>query len=216
MQQIDSTAIEQFGIPRLLLMEHAGLAVARKATALLPRRGASIVVACGTGYNGGDGLCAARHLHESGYGVHVLVTGRVLDLREEPAIYATILQRLGIPPREVTSVEAVSQATGWIDDSRLIIDALLGIGVQGMVREPTASLITLMNRSGKPILAVDIPSGLNADTGEVQGTAIHATSTVSFGLPKRGCFLGAGPEHAGELMVDPISIPRALLEVKRP
>jgi len=106
----------------------------------------------------------------------------------------------------------VEEALRPLDDCRLLIDALVGIGARGTVREPLASLISWMNRSGKPIVAIDVPSGLDADTGLVQGVAVKATVTVTFGLPKRGCLLGQGPAHSGTVMVDSITIPHALLQ----
>ena len=212
MQQIDAAAIERFAIPRLLLMEHAGLAVARAVTTLLSPSSIPILMCCGTGYNGGDGLCAARHLHEWGYTLQILLTGRIDRLREEPAIYATMLQRLGVPLTEFTETSAVPHVEQWCAQCGLIIDALLGIGVRGAVREPVASLIARMNRSGKPIVSVDIPSGLDGDTGRVQGAAVKATVTVTFGLAKQGCLVNGGPMHTGNLIIDPITIPRVLLE----
>ena len=212
MQQIDTAAIQRCGIPRLLLMEHAGLAVARAVQRLLPDTQTSVVVCCGTGYNGGDGLCAARHLHEWGYSLSILITGQIAHLREEPAIYATILQRLGLPILEFSDARALGQVDQWLAACGVVIDALLGSGVRGPVREPTASLIARMNQVGKPIVSVDIPSGLDGDTGCVQGVAVNATVTVTFGLAKRGCLMQDGPAHTGTLIVDPITIPRRLLE----
>jgi len=223
MHAIDAAAIQQYGIPRLLLMEHAGLAVAQAASALHrfgpvatrstgPRSNPAVIVCSGTGYNGGDGLCAARHLHEWGYPVHVILAGRLGQLREEPAQYAAMLQRLGVSCTEVTEARALEPLERWLASCALIIDALLGIGIRGPVREPVASLILRMNRSGKPIVSADVPSGLDADSGFPQGVAVKATVTVAFGLAKRGCVVGEGPMHTGELVVDPITIPRILLE----
>lgn len=212
MQAIDEAAIRGAGIPRLLLMEHAGLAVARSARALTPSTIHPIVICCGSGFNGGDGLSAARHLHGWGYPVRLLLIGRPEALREEPATYATIAQRLGIPLAAVTDSTDLSDAERWLTGCGLIIDALLGIGGRGPVREPAASLIARMNRSGRPILAVDVPSGLDADTGAVQGIAVKASATVTFGVPKQGCLLAEGPAHTGVLTVDPITIPSTLLE----
>lgn len=215
MQGIDATAIETLGIPRLLLMEHAGLAVARSARSLLPPSTAPILICCGTGFNGGDGLAAARHLQEWGYALDVLVAGQLDHLRAEPATFAAILQQLGLPVLEVTGPEAWPRVDQALERCGLVIDALLGIGTTGVVREPIASLIERLNRSGKPIIAVDLPSGLDGDTGLVQGVAVRATATVAFGLPKQGCFLQAGPAHVGSLTVDAITIPRTLLETFR-
>ena len=218
MQQIDAEAIGTIGIPRLLLMEHAGVAIARAVQGLLPTSAASVVVCAGTGFNGGDGLAAARHLHEQGSAVHVLLAGSVDRLQEEPAVYAAILQRLRVAIWECGRPEWPS--TGVPDAAErlmtqcdVIVDALLGIGAHGPVREPIRSLIACMNRSTKPIVSADVPSGLDADTGQVQGLAVQAAVTVTFGLPKRGCYLAEGPSHVGSLIVDSLSIPRQLLRV---
>jgi NAD(P)H-hydrate epimerase len=212
MQAIDAAAIETFAIPRVLLMDHAGVAVARAAAAQCTDTSRPILVCCGTGFNGGDGLSAARHLSAQGYPLRVLLVGRVAALRDEPAGFATMLQRLGVAIHEVDTVERIADTDAWWGDAAVIIDALLGIGLRGSVREPTASLIDRMNRSGTPIVAVDIPSGLDGDTGQPQGQAVRAACTVTFGLPKHGCFVGQGPEHVGALVVEPITFPPHLLE----
>lgn len=218
MQAIDAEAITAFGIPRLLLMEHAGLAVANAAVSLVrdrlgsSARAAEVLVCCGTGYNGGDGLCAARHLTRWGYAPRVVLTGRLEHLREEPLTYATIVQRLRIPLTELAGSADLELIERWAASAVVIIDALLGIGVRGAVREPVASLIDCLNASGKPIVAADIPSGLDGDTGQPLGCAVKATVTVAFGLPKRGCFEAEGPAHVGTLIVDTITMPRTLLE----
>ena len=213
MQRIDATAIETLGIPRLLLMDHAGLAVARAVQTLVPSRSSSILVCCGIGFNGGDGLSAARHLHGWGYPVRLVLTSPPDQLRDEPAVYAQIVQRMGLSFYALTVPTASAQLERWLTDCSAIVDALLGIGLRGDVREPMASCIALMNRSGKPIVAVDIPSGLDGDTGQIHGVAVHATVTVTFGLPKLGCLRGEGPASAGSLVVESITIPQTLLEV---
>jgi len=192
-------------------MDHAGLAVAREAAARAPHPSSPILVCCGTGFNGGDGLAAARHLHAWGHSLRIVVAGRVDRLREEPAAYARMVRALGLALAECPDVEALGRLDGWWTDCSLIIDALLGLGAQGTVREPIASLIARMNRSGKPIIAVDLPSGLDGDTGRPQGLAVKATVTVTFGLPKQGCVIGDGPTYAGSLIVDSITIPPSLL-----
>ena len=211
MQRLDVAAIDRIGIPRLLLMEHAGLAVARAARSLASTA-RPIVVCSGRGFNGGDGLAAARHLHAWGYSVRLLMAGSLAQLREEPAVYASILQHLGCSFIELTDSTAWVRVDQALQACGLIIDALLGIGAQGKVREPMGSLIERMNRSGKPILAVDVPSGIDGDTGRVQGIAVTATATVALGLAKRGCLRGEGLTHTGSLSVDPITLPPQLLK----
>jgi NAD(P)H-hydrate epimerase len=210
MQAIDAEAITALGIPRLILMEHAGRAVAGAVRRLLPKP-ASVLVCSGTGFNGGDGLAAARHLHQRGYPVAVVLAGRRAQLREEPAVFAAILERLGVRVQECPGLEQLAAAEQRLAGSRLVVDALLGIGARGAAREPIASLIAAMNRCGATVVSADVPSGLDGDTGAVQGVAVKATATVAFGLVKRGCLLGQGPAHAGRLIVDAITIPPHLL-----
>ncbi len=211
MRSIDAAAIETLGIPRLLLMEHAGAALARAVRTLTSNRPVPIAVCCGAGFNGGDGLAASRHLHEWGYPLRILVAGRVDRLREESAVYARILRGLGCKLCECATVEEAAELGLWLADSDVIIDALLGIGTAGTVREPIAALITRINGAGKLVVSADIPSGLDGDTGRIQGVAVRAALTVTFGLPKRGCLMADGPAHVGELVIDPITLPRALL-----
>ena len=212
MQRLDAAAIETLGIPRLLLMEHAGLAVARAAHTHASDPAAPVAVCCGTGFNGGDGLSAARHLQAWGHPLRVLLAGPRGRLREEPAVYAAILERLGVVIQECTEPAHAIQAERWLSESGVVIDALLGIGIRGAVRDPAAWIIRCINASGRPVIAADVPSGVDADTGVVQGVAVRATATVTFGLPKQGCFLHDGPAHTGSLIVDSITIPPTLLE----
>lgn len=211
MQQIDRTAIRTMGIPRLLLMEHAGLAVARAVRTLRAESRGHVLVCCGLGYNGGDGLCAARHLAQEGYRLRVVLLGSIERLKDEPATYARILKALAVPIIEAESADQLRVTQKALGHADVLIDALLGIGLQGPVRPLYAQLITWMNEAGKPIVSVDIPSGLDADTGLPHEVAVHATVTVTFGLAKQGCFCGQGPAHVGQLIVDGIGIPPRLL-----
>ena len=206
MQAVDAAAIDRLGIPRLLLMEHAGLAVARVVRRWVGPPPRSVAVCSGLGYNGGDGLCAARHLSQWGYRVRVWLAGRASDLREEPAVYARILRRLDVPIADAGSRQGVS----W-NGCRAVIDALLGIGLHGLVRAPYARMIERINQAGAPVIAADIPSGLDADTGRRCGIAVRADATVTFGRPKQGLFLAEGPAHAGRIIVDSITVPPSLL-----
>jgi NAD(P)H-hydrate epimerase len=170
-----------------------------------------VLVCSGLGFNGGDGFAAARHLAAWSYPVQVIVAGRLNHLREEPAAFARIAQALGLEVRECASAADVSGCELWFGRAGAIVDALLGIGARGAVREPAASLITRINASGKPVIAADVPSGLDGDTGQAHGTAVRAAATVTFGLPKQGLLAGDGPAYTGSLIVDPITIPQRLL-----
>jgi len=212
MQRIDQEAIETIGIPRLLLMDQAGLALAGAIQSLLPASpGEEILICCGSGYNGGDGLAAARHLERQGYRPSVVLATRVDQLREEPATFAKIARGLGIPILELESEHHCHLVDEALARTRAVVDALLGIGVRGTVRPLYAQLIQRINRAGKPVVSADVPSGLDADTGSILGAAIKATITVCFGLAKQGCLTGQGPVHSGRVLVDPISLPPRLL-----
>lgn len=208
MQQIDAAAM-RFGISRLLLMDHAGLALARETRALATP-GSSILLCCGSGYNGGDGLAAGRHLLGWGYRIEVILSSDASALREEPAIFASILRQLGADARPIDAASwgAFDEATAR---AAVIVDALLGIGATGVVREPARTMIERINVSGKPVVSADLPSGLHGDDGTVQGSAVRAAVTVAFGLAKQGCVRGEGPARCGRLVVDSITIPEQLL-----
>jgi len=216
MQQIDELAIHSIGIPRLLLMEHAGLAVARVVREMLSPSQQEVLVCCGMGYNGGDGLCAARHLLQWDYRLSVILVGSIKRLSEEPATYAKILTSLDVPIQELESHDDLSPVREQLTRADLIVDALLGIGLRGPMRPLYGRLITLMNEAHKRIVSVDVPSGLDADSGLPHGVAVHATVTVTFGLPKQGLLCAEGPGHAGRVIVDDISIPGRLLNMATP
>lgn len=211
MQRLDEAAIRAIGIPRLLLMDAAGRAVAQVVRELIPAPAQDLLVCCGLGYNGGDGLCAAWYLTRWGYQPHLIITGERAHLKDEPAVYARILEGLGQSLHELTGLERVEALREPMSRAPLIVDALLGIGWQGPLRPLQERLIRLMNQSGKPIVAVDVPSGLDADTGLPNPVAVKAAMTVTFGWPKQGLLLGEGPAHAGRLQVEDIGMPASLL-----
>ena len=215
MRQIDRRAREEFCIPELILMEHAGTAVAQEARRFLrargDRSGGIALVLAGSGANGGDGFVAARHLDNWKIPVEVVLAARPAKIQGAAKTNLRILQRLAVPIRVVDSF---SRWTRWLRRRRrigLAIDALLGTGVSGQVREPLSSMIEWLNSLKCPVIAVDLPSGLCADTGLPCGDAVKATATVTCGLPKKGLFKGKGPRLTGRLTVADISLPRALL-----
>ena len=157
-------------------------------------------------------MAAARLLREHRYHVRVLLVGSLSRLREEPAIYARMLRQLRVPLRICQTPQGVRRAVRWFNNADLIVDALLGIGTKGMVREPLAAVIRSINAANVPVVAVDVPSGLDGDRGTPQGVAVKATTTVTFGCVKRGCLMAHGPAHTGSLTLDPITIPHNLLK----
>ena len=210
MQRLDDAAIHTIGIPRLLLMDAAGRALAQALRALIPAPG-KLLVCCGLGYNGGDGLCAAWYLARWGYEPRVFLAGERGRLKDEPAVYARILEGHQVRVHEVAQPQQAQVVSEEMRQAQGILDALVGIGLQGPVKPLTSSLITLINQSGKPVVAADIPSGLDADTGLPNPVAVTATVTVTFGLPKQGLLTGEGPAHAGDVIVDDIGMPASLL-----
>ncbi|MEA2401226.1 MAG: ADP-dependent NAD(P)H-hydrate dehydratase / NAD(P)H-hydrate epimerase [Thermoleophilaceae bacterium] len=196
MRAADAWAIEQQGIPSLDLMERAGEGLAR-VTAAAARPG-PVRVVVGKGNNGGDGLVVARLLRQDGYEVDVLAAGPLDELRGDPLVN---LRRLPGPPPEPFAPER-------LDGSGAVLDALLGTGFEGAPREPLASAIAAINHQDAPVVACDVPSGVDASTGEVEGEAVRATATATFHGPKLGLYVNPGKEHAGRVEVVAIGIPR--------
>lgn len=214
MREIDHRAQEEFGIPEVLLMEHAGAAVAAEALRLVgtrPARGRVLVLA-GAGANGGDGLVTARHLDNRGVNVSVILLADRDRISGAARTNLKIVERLSIPLEEVPSLPGWRRWRSRHGEGvyRLIVDALLGTGVSGRVREPARSAISWINRQPCAVLSVDLPSGLSADTGRPCGAAVRATSTVTCGLPKQGLLRTGAQAWTGRLVVADISLPRVL------
>jgi hydroxyethylthiazole kinase-like uncharacterized protein yjeF len=196
MSRADEEA-QKLGIPGGALMERAGAEMARIALeAYAPQR--ALVVA-GGGNNGGDGFVVARELHRAGVEVVVLATKD--EYTGDPGTNFEVLRNLGV--RFVGSEELEAE----LNRADLIVDALLGTGFSGEVREKEARLIESMNESQIPILAVDVPSGVDGSTGEVHGAAVRADVTVCAHAAKVGCVISPGREHAGEVVAVDIGIP---------
>ena len=204
MQELDRRAIEGKGIPSMLLMENAGRCVSEAALEMLRANssGRRVSVFCGTGNNGGDGFVTARYLSEKGVSVKVYVVGNMSHIKGDPAINMGILEKSRIDIKEIISIIDI--------DADLIIDAIFGIGLKGSVRELARSIIEGLNKKHLPIISIDVPSGLDADTGEVSGVAIKARKTVTMQFAKKGFYMNKGPEHTGEVLVVDIGIPEEL------
>ena len=200
MTEVDRTAIEDFGIDVLSLMENAGVATASLARKLLGGDVSGRRVCClvGRGNNGGDGLVAARHLHNWGAQATVVIGGERREMRDVPARQLAAVEKMGV---------RVSGPDGDFDGAELVIDALLGYGARGNPRDPLGGLIRRANASGADVLAVDIPSGLDATTGDPGEPCIAANATVTFGLPKTGFLNPLARKFVGELYVADISLP---------
>lgn len=202
MREIDRRAIEEYKIPGIILMEHAAQAV----TGVIRERFAPVrtAVFCGRGNNGGDGWAIARLLFLAGWEVTVFHPDPETELPPDAAANREICRKLGVGDY---SWPVVLRETGTLREYGLIVDALLGTGFKGTVTGDYARLITEINRSGKPVVAVDIPSGVEADTGRISGPAVQARVTVTFGFPKVGLLVYPGRQAAGEVVTCDIGLP---------
>ena len=197
MRAIDSWAIDERGVPSLDLMESAGAGLAAVAEQLAPS--GRIVVVAGRGNNGGDGLVAARLLRARGRDVDVLLCG---GTGERSPDSAANLERLGDPaPVELGSGGAIAA------DAALVIDALLGTGASGAARGAVLEAIEAIRHSGRPVLAADVPSGVDASNGEIGGLAVEAIATATFHAAKPGLWIEPGRGCAGTVSVIDIGIP---------
>jgi len=206
MREMDRVTIEEYGVPGIVLMENAALRVVEVVAArFAPLQGKRITVICGKGNNGGDGLAIARHL-ATRYGANVMIqlASDPIEYRGDAAANYRMAQAFGLAL--YTSDSPITG--GW---GELIIDALLGTGLKGGVTGPYAEMIESMNRSGVPIVSVDVPSGLDSDTGRVEGPCVRAAVTVTLALPKFGLMVFPGAEYAGEVVAGDIGMPRPLL-----
>jgi NAD(P)H-hydrate epimerase len=201
---MDRRAIDRDGIPGLVLMENAGIAVAKEAETLLRETGGRRILACcGKGNNGGDAMAAACHLIASGFDVRTVVFSGSADVKGDALSQLRKLEESGIPVQFVTEQSGLSN----LDSGDLIIDGLLGTGISGAVTGLYADAIQWINRTGVPVLAVDLPSGLNGDTGSFSGTCVLARRTVTFAQLKRGLAFYPGRILAGNVVVADIGIP---------
>lgn len=211
MRDLDRRAIGELGIPGATLMENAGRGAARALIELLPalgapRRGARVAIVCGKGGNGGDGFVVARWLRRRGLQPVVLLASPPADVTGDARDKLTALRRAGVRP---IVIEDAARAAALMSDSHVVVDALLGTGAHGAPSGLTATLIEHINASGRPVVALDIPSGLPADGGAPAGPAVRAAATFTFAGLKYGLVQPPGLDHAGRVTVVPIGIPDA-------
>ncbi len=210
MREIDRKTIVEYGIPGMVLMERAGLAVSRRIKELFGRR--KIVVISGRGNNGGDGLVVARHLVNEGWDARVFLAAERQEMSADAQAQCRIAEAFGVPLRSIA--ELLSEHRTVLGPHVAVVDALFGTGLTKPLSGIEADVVKLINGCGLPILSIDIPSGISSDDGQVLGTAVKATCTVTFGLPKRGHLLHPGASCAGRLFIEDIGFPRGLLEAE--
>jgi NAD(P)H-hydrate epimerase len=214
MREIDRTAIEDYGVPGVVLMECAGRGVVEVLTALRPPAGLRVVVLCGSGNNGGDGFVVARHLIGRGARVRVCLAADRAKIGGDALVNLKILERMRADIAPLLTDEDLKAQDGALIHAAVIVDALLGTGLASEVHGQYRRVIERVNRCTGLKISVDIPSGMNADNGQVMGVAFAASHTVTFGYPKVGLVTHPGVEHAGQLHVVDIGIPAGIEATK--
>ena len=205
MRKIDDMSIREFQVDVLMLMENAGRAAAVLARQMLLGQTIGKRVAClvGGGNNGGDGMVAARHLANWGAVVKVISGTSKDKMKSVPLGQLHILEKMGIP---------ILSTDHTLGDYDLLIDSLIGYGLEGNPRDRIATIIKDANASGCPILALDVPSGMNATTGKPYDPCIKATATLTLALPKTGFLAPGASPYVGDLYLADISIPRKVYQ----
>jgi NAD(P)H-hydrate epimerase len=210
-RSIDARAVDEIGMPTVILMENAGRGAAevlrsRVDATQLP----SVLILCGPGNNGGDGAVVARHLENWGFGVSVVWFADPSRLRGDALVQWSILNKSGTDQTawsgDVAGLDALIAPFDWL------VDSLLGTGLTRPVEGLLRDVVEAINRSGKPVLALDLPSGLDADLGVPLGVAVKATVTATFVAPKMGFQAPGAVEYTGEVAVADIGAPRELLK----
>ncbi len=208
MRRVDRRAIDELGIPGLQLMEAAGRGVAERLLAEYPEARASpLLVLCGKGNNGGDGLVAARWIARAGAAPRLFLVGRASELQGDAAASYRAARAEGLEVREVADESDLPEIRGWLARSPIVLDALLGTGVRGGARGLVATIVEDLNRSAARVVALDLPSGVDADSAQLAGPAVRAARTYTLCRPKLPLVLGAGAGLAGRWSVIPIGIP---------
>jgi len=215
MRNVDRRAIESMGISSLLLMESAGRGIAQailaEYTDLVSRE---VVVICGKGNNGGDGLVVARHLVRHGVDARVVLLARGDDLSGDPAVNLQAAKGSGVEIIEAPDATTWSRVQPLLENGPLVVDAILGTGVRGGARGLVAHVISDLNRAACTLVSVDLPSGLNADKATVDGDAISAETTYALCRPKLAHVLPPASPRAGRWQVVPIGIPDAAVSAE--
>ena len=209
-RELDRRAIEEVGLPSLVLMENAGRSTYQLLRQEFPDLAAEVAVVAGRGNNGGDGFVVARYLANQGAPVVVFLLGRRDQVSGDARVNLALLSPLGVEVVELTAEADLHPAVHRLARAGLIVDALVGTGLNSPIRGLMATLIDKINHLRAPVLAVDIPSGISADTGEILGVALKSQVTVTYGWPKIGQILPPGRDYVGRLCQVDISIPPGL------
>lgn len=208
-REIDRAARETYGMTTAVLMERAGLAVFEALRQMSPRP-CKVAVLCGKGHNGGDGFVVARLASQHQYDVECVVTATEPELEEACRQQMVQARTHGVEP-VFCDDPRWSETVEGLHQHEVVVDAMLGIGIEGPLHGHVLAAVRAVNLCGVPMLAVDQPTGIHTDTGEELGDSVYASRTVTFGLPKPCLFQGTGLEHAGDWTVADIGLPKDLL-----
>lgn len=207
MRAVDRAAAKIGGIPSIILMENAAIACVDQLKADFDITEKSVLIFCGKGNNGGDGLAVARHLYNMGVDVFVyLVSGNTYT--GDAKINYDIALGMDIPMEVITDIDNLGHIVRSYD---IVIDAILGTGISGIVRGMAYDVIEIINENAKYVMSIDVPSGINSDSGEICGVCIRADKTVTFAGYKVGMLMYPAADYTGEIVVDMISVPEHVI-----
>lgn len=207
MRNLDKSATEEFCITQELLMENAGEAAYFVVLKEFGVKGKKFVLFCGIGNNGGDGLVVARKIHSTGGKALVYILGDKRKYKGSAKRNFEIVSKLPIEIRQIESVQSLKEEVFHCD---AVVDAIFGTGLTRNVKGMYKDVIQIINKAGKRVFSIDIPSGINGNTGQIMGAAVKADYTITYGLPKIGNVLYPGYENCGKLYVTHISFPPSL------
>jgi len=213
MREMDGRAIEQMGIPGVVLMENAGKGASEKILSYFPEIvEEDVAIICGPGNNGGDGFVVARHLANFGCDVTCCLLADPKKLKGDALTNFRIAKNMGIEIFELTSEAGLSDLLDMLDDAYLVVDAIFGTGLEREVAGIHLAAIDSVNRSGAYVVSLDVPSGLHSDSGRPLGIAVEADLTATFALPKVGLLIYPGVDYTGELEVVDIGMPQRVYD----
>jgi ADP-dependent NAD(P)H-hydrate dehydratase / NAD(P)H-hydrate epimerase len=211
MKQIDALAINKIGIPGIVLMENAALKVVEEVIGIFGDISSkTIAVFAGKGNNGGDAFAVARHLFNKGANVKVYIMSQQSDIKGDAKINLDILAKIGVQTSLLIDNWTINEVGGFLLSSDIIIDGIFGTGLKGKIQSRVKEVIDLINSLKKYTISIDIPSGLDGETGEILGSCIKADKTVTFVLPKKGLTIYPGCDYTGELVIADIGIPQVI------
>lgn len=208
MNQLDQYTMQELGLPGIVLMENAGFAVVQEILQDLNGAKKTVLILAGGGNNGGDGFVIARRLVDAGLPVRVMLAVNEAQLTGDAKVHFDAYIKRGFTVENYDATKLQDE----LMNSDIVVDCLLGTGAKGDVRSPMKEMIEAVNAAQKTVYAVDIPSGVNANTGEVANVAIKATKTITFVMPKIGFFMQHGPQYVGEWKAVDISVPPSVVE----